>query len=131
LLYICIMDKTDKTFFIVGVTLLILTSVLIISSEPKIKPITPKQEFKIQKNIAEPTEFDSLVVEEIQGNPWPIRVQSVEKSDEKNTPKWQVVAENGVMYYTNKKPKIGDIAFYLNDNDEITDKYGNGMERTR
>ena len=112
-------------------TLLILTSVLIISSEPKIKPITPKQELKIQKNISEPTEFDSLVVEKIQGNPWPIRVQSVEKSDEKNTPKWQVVAENGVMYYTNKKPKIGDIAFYLNDNDEITDKYGNGVERTR
>ena len=44
--------------------------------------------------------------------------------------KWQVVAENGVMYYTNKKHKIGDIAFYINDNDEITDKYGR-VERTR
>jgi hypothetical protein len=116
---------------IISLFLIILLGVLIgiptrTSKEPK-----PKKEFKIQKNIAEPTEFDSLVVEQIQGKPWPIRVQSVEKSDEKNTPKWQVVAENGVMYYTNKKPKVGDIAFYLNDNDEITDKYGNGVERTR
>jgi hypothetical protein len=116
---------------IISLVLIILLGVLIsipirTSKEPK-----PKKELKIQKNIAEPTEFDSLVVEQIQGKPWPIRVQSVEKSDEKNTPKWQVVAENGVMYYTNKKPKVGDIAFYLNDNDEITDKYGNGVERTR
>jgi hypothetical protein len=116
---------------IISLFLIVLLGVLIglpnrTSKEPK-----PKKELKIQKNIAEPTEFDSLVVQEIQGKPWPIKVQSVEKSDEKNTPKWQVVAENGVMYYTNKKPKIGDIAFYLNDNDEITDKYGNGVERTR
>jgi len=116
---------------IISLFLIVLLGVLIGIPIRTSKEVTPKKEFKIQKNIAEPCEFDSLVVEEIQGNPWPIRVQSVEKSDEKNTPKWQVVAENGVMYYTNKKPKIGDIAFYLNDNDEITDKYGNGMERTR
>jgi hypothetical protein len=116
---------------IISLFLIVLLGVLIGIPIRTSKEVTPKKEFKIQKNIAEPCEFDSLVVEEIQGNPWPIRVQSVEKSDEKNTPKWQVVAENGVMYYTNKKPKIGDIAFYLNDNDEITDKYGNGVERTR
>jgi hypothetical protein len=57
-------------------------------------------------------------------------VESVQKSYEKNTPKWQVIAENGLMYYTNKKPKVGDIAFYINDNDDITDKYGR-VERTR
>lgn len=133
MLYICGMKKQKNILLasIISLVLIILLGVLIsipirTSKEPK-----PKKELKIQKNIAEPTEFDSLVVEQIQGKPWPIRVQSVEKSDEKNTPKWQVVAENGVMYYTNKKPKVGDIAFYLNDNDEITDKYGNGVERTR
>ena len=125
------MNTTDKKLFIIGLVLLVLVSTIIISRKPEVKTLTPKKEFKIQKNIAEPTELDSLVVEETQGKPWPIRVQSVEKSDEKNVPKWQVVAENGVMYYTNKKPKVGDIAFYLNDNDEITDKYGNGVERTR
>jgi len=116
---------------IISLFLIILLGVLIGMPTRTNKEPKPKKELKIQKNIAEPTEFDSLVVEQIQGKPWPIRVQSVEKSDEKNTPKWQVVAENGVMYYTNKKPKVGDIAFYLNDNDEITDKYGNGVERTR
>ena len=125
------MNTTDKKLFIIGLVLLVLVSTIIISRKPEVKTLTPKKEFKIQKNIAEPTELDSLVVEETQGKPWPIRVQSVEKSDEKNVPKWQVVAENGVMYYTNKKPKVGDIAFYLNNNDEITDKYGNGVERTR
>jgi hypothetical protein len=116
---------------IISLFLIILLGFLIGLPNRTNKESKPKKEVKIQKNITEPTEFDSLVVEEIQGKPWPIRVQSVEKSDEKNTPKWQVIAENGVMYYTNKKPKVGDIAFYLNDNDEITDKYGNGVERTR
>jgi hypothetical protein len=125
------MNTTDKKLFIIGVVLLVLVSVILISRKPEVKTPTPKKEFKIQKNIAEPTNLDSSIVENVPSKPWPIRVQSVEKSDEKNTPKWQVVAENGVMYYTNKKPKVGDIAFYLNDNDEITDKYGNGVERTR
>jgi tRNA A37 threonylcarbamoyltransferase TsaD len=84
----------------------------------------------IQKNIAEPVIMDTVIAEQTQTKVWPIKVENVEKSYEKDTPKWQVVAENGVMYYTNKKPKIGDIAFYINDNDEITDKYGR-VERTR
>ena len=124
------MNTTDKKLFIIGLVLLVLVSTIIISRKPEVKTLTPKKEFKIQKNIAEPTELDSLVVEQTQGKPWPIRVQSVEKSYEKDTPKWQVVAENGVMYYTNKKPKVGDIAFYINDNDDITDKDGR-VEITR
>ena len=110
--------------------LLLLISALIISHKPNIKPSTPKKEFKIQKNIAEPVIMDTVIAEQTQTKVWPIKVENVEKSYEKDTPKWQVVAENGVMYYTNKKPKIGDIAFYINDNDEITDKYGR-VERTR
>jgi hypothetical protein len=92
------------------------------------KETPPKQELKIQKNIDEPVKPDTITA---MNNPWPIRVESVEKSYEKNTPKWQVVTENGVMYYTNKKPKVGDIAFYINNNDDITDRNGNRMERTR
>ena len=95
------MNTTNKKLFIIGLVLLVLVSTIIISRKPEVKTLTPKKEFKIQKNIAEPTELDSLVVEQTQGKPWPIRVQSVEKSYEKDTPKWQVVAENGVMYYTN------------------------------
>jgi hypothetical protein len=123
------MDKTHKKLFII-VTALLLISALIISHKPNIKPSTPKKEFKIQKNIAEPVIMDTVIAEQTQTKVWPIKVENVEKSYEKDTPKWQVVAENGVMYYTNKKPKIGDIAFYINDNDEITDKYGR-VERTR
>jgi hypothetical protein len=32
---------------------------------------------------------------------------------------WQVVTENGIMYYTNKRPQIGDVAFCLGMNEEI------------
>jgi hypothetical protein len=90
----------------------------------------PKNELKIQKNVDDPVVNDTTIVEQKSNNLWPIKVVSVEKSYEKDSPKWQVVAENGVMYYTNKKPKVGDIAFYINDNDDITDKDGN-VEITR
>jgi hypothetical protein len=53
---------------------------------------------------------------------WPIRVISVERNIDKSIDmKWQVVAENGIMYYTNKKPQIGDIAFCLGIDDEIVE----------
>jgi hypothetical protein len=53
---------------------------------------------------------------------WPIKVVSVERNIDKSIDmKWQVVAENGIMYYTNKKPQIGDIAFCLGMNEEIVD----------
>ena len=116
------MNTIDRKLFVVGLILLLLVSVIIISNKPETKPPTPKQELKIQKNIDEPVKPDTITA---MNKSWPIRVESVEKSYEKNTPKWQVIAENGVMYYTNKKPKVGDIAFYLNDNNQITDRNGN------
>lgn len=91
------------------------------------EPTTPKNELKIQKNVDEPVVNDTTIVEQKVGNLWPIKVVSVEKN---GNPKWVVTTENGVMYYTNEKPKVGDIAFYINDNDNITDKNG-GVEITR
>ena len=53
---------------------------------------------------------------------WPIRVISVERNIDKSIDmKWQVVTENGIMYYTNHKPQIGDIAFCIGINDEIVE----------
>jgi hypothetical protein len=53
---------------------------------------------------------------------WPIKVVSVERNVDKSIDmKWQVVTENGIMYYTNKKPQIGDVAFCLGMNEEIVD----------
>lgn len=53
---------------------------------------------------------------------WPIRVISVEKNADKSIDmKWQVVTENGIMYYTNNKPTIGQIAFCIGIDDEIVD----------
>ena len=126
------MKKFDLNNFMFGFFAIALISIgiwityIIINNDDKATP--PKQELKIQKNIDEPVKPDTITA---MSNPWPIRVESVEKSYEKNTPKWQVVTENGVMYYTNKKPKVGDIAFYINNNDDITDRNGNRMERTR
>jgi hypothetical protein len=53
---------------------------------------------------------------------WPIKVISVERNVDKSIDmKWQVVTENGIMYYTNKKPQIGDVAFCLGMNEEIVE----------
>jgi len=53
---------------------------------------------------------------------WPIKVISVKRNVDKSIDmKWEVVTENGVMYYTNHKPQIGDIAFCLGINEEIVD----------
>ena len=48
---------------------------------------------------------------------YPICVIEVNKSTYKGY-KWEVIAENGLMYYTNKKPKIGDPAFYIGSDSE-------------
>jgi hypothetical protein len=51
---------------------------------------------------------------------WPIKVVSVERNVDKSIDmKWEVVTENGVMYYTNHKPQIGDVAFCLGMDEEI------------
>ena len=138
-IYISVMENNkDKKYlgYLIWLVFILLTTHIILKIRNDIQEKNQqlekqKNELKIQKNVDDTVVCDTMISQQTESKPWPIRVQSVEKSDEKNTPKWQVVAENGVMYYTNKKPKVGDIAFYLNDNDEIIDKYGNGVERTR
>ena len=53
---------------------------------------------------------------------WPIKVVYVKRNvDISIDMAWQVVTENGIMYYTNNKPAIGQIAFCLGMNEEIVD----------
>lgn len=53
---------------------------------------------------------------------WPIKVVSVKRNIDKSIDmKWQVITENGIMYYTNIKPQIGDVAFCLGMDEEIVD----------
>ena len=53
---------------------------------------------------------------------WPIKVVSVERNVDKSIGmKWQVVTENGIMYYTNNKPSIGQVVFCLGIDNEIVD----------
>lgn len=122
------MGKIDKSIFIVGVIFLIIfclgLTLVILNEKGHEKP---KIELKIKKNINDSVVIDTTIVEQRNINIWPIKVISVEKN---GNPKWMVTTENGVIYYTNKKPKVGDIVFYINDNDDITDKNGR-VEITR
>jgi hypothetical protein len=53
---------------------------------------------------------------------WPIKVVSVKRNVDRSIDMaWQVVTENGIMYYTNNKPAIGQVAFCLGINEEIVD----------
>ena len=123
------MNKEGKIFSIIAIALSIFYvtgTLFVIRDTEKNKPL--KKELKVDSvkidKVLPDTTFasDSL---------FPVKIKKIGFSDLDNDPKYRVTAENGVVYYTDKKPKVGDIAFYLNDNDEITDKYGNRMERTR
>ncbi len=73
----------------------------------------------IKENIEEevPPQMDITYTDLVEGL-YPITVYEVNKSTYGGY-KWEVVAENGIMFYTNNKPKIGDVVFYM---DETTDK---------
>lgn len=60
---------------------------------------------------AEPDIFDSISFKRIPDS-WPICIVSVEK-DRQVENQWKVTTENGVVYYTNELPQVGDTAFYL------------------
>lgn len=113
-------------FFVIALIFLTIMGVNICLNLDE-QPTTPKNELKIQRNVDDSVSNDTTIVEQKGNLIWPIKVVSVEKN---GNPKWMVTTENGVMYYTNKKPKVGDIAFYINDNDDITDKNGR-VEITR
>jgi hypothetical protein len=51
---------------------------------------------------------------------WPVKVVWVKKNYDKNiSMQWQVMTDRGIMYYTNNKPSIGQVAFCMNEIDEI------------
>ena len=123
------MNKEGKIFCIIAIALSIFYvtgTLFVIRDTERNKPL--KKEIKVDSVKTDKILPDTTIV---YNNPFPVRVERIELCDLENNPKFRVYAENGVVYYTDKKPKVGDIAFYLNDNDEITDKYGNRMERTR
>lgn len=97
------------------------TTLLIMDGPKKEEPIEPEPQ--INDTIYEIVPIDTTIV--INNKPWPIKVVSVTKNTDKFIDgKWQVITENGVMYYTNERTYVGQIAFYLNDNDEIVNMYG-------
>ena len=48
---------------------------------------------------------------------FPVPIVSVTKTN-MNGYKWEVTSENGVVFYTNNKPKIGEVAFYMDGDSE-------------
>jgi len=117
------MNKEGKIFCIIAIALSIFYvtgTLFVIRDTERNKPL--KKEIKIDSVKTDKILPDTTIV---YNNPFPVRVERIELCDLENNPKFRVYTENGVVYYTDKKLKVGDIAFYLNDNDEITDKYGN------
>ena len=121
------MNKEGKIFCIIAIALSIfyvIGTLFVIRDTERNKP--SKKELKVDSvkidKVLPDTTFasDSL---------FPVKIKKIGFSDLDNDPKYRVTAENGAVYYTDKKPKVGDIAFYLNDNDEITDKNGNKLTK--
>jgi hypothetical protein len=117
------MSKEEKIFFIIAIALSIFyvtVTLFVIRDTERHKPL--KKELKVDSVKIDKVLPDTTMVD---NNPFPVRVERIELCDLENNPKFRVYTENGVIFYTTKKPKVGDIAFYLNNNGEITDKNGN------
>ncbi len=51
---------------------------------------------------------------------WPVKVTWVKENKDKSiNMRWQVMTDRGIMYYTDTKPAIGQVAFCMNDDEEI------------
>ena len=48
---------------------------------------------------------------------FPVPITSVTKTNMDGY-KWEVTSENGVVFYTNNKPKVGEVAFYMDGDSE-------------
>ena len=100
--------------------LLVLLSISLISCDVLTPPpiiITHIDTVCPPPSIPNPIDGTTVVIKS-----WPIKVISVERNVDKSIDmKWQVVTENGIMYYTNKKPQIGDVAFCLGVDEEIVE----------
>jgi hypothetical protein len=117
------MNKEGKIFCIIAIALSIfyvIGTLFVIRDTERNKP--SKKELKVDSVKIDKVLPDTTMV---YNNPFPVRVERIELCDLETNPKFRVYTENGVIFYTTKKPNVGDIAFYLNNNGEITDKNGN------
>jgi len=61
-----------------------------------------------------------LISTTVMAKSWPVKVVWVRKNYDKSISlQWQVMTDRGIMYYTDVKPSIGQVAFCMNDADEI------------
>ena len=106
------MNKEGKIFCIIAIALSIfyvIGTLFVIRDTERNKP--SKKELKVDSVKIDKVLPDTTMVD---NNPFPVRVERIELCDLENNPKFRVYTENGVIFYTTKKPKVGDIAFYLN-----------------
>ena len=121
------MNKEGKIFCIIAIALSIfyvIGTLFVIRDTERNKP--SKKELKVDSVKIDKVLPDTTMV---YNNPFPVRVERIELCDLETNPKFRVYTENGVIFYTTKKPKVGDIVFYLNNNGEITDKNGNKLTK--
>jgi hypothetical protein len=131
LIYFCTMKEDNKYLgYFIWIIFFMLMATLIFNVTTKIKNHNleiekQKNELEVDSVPQEKIEEDTTIVLRTKSNPWPIKIVSVIKNtDEFIDFKWQVFTENGVMYYTNETVYVGQIAFYINDEDEIVNYHG-------
>ncbi len=118
------MKTQHKTIFGVIVILILLSLLFILSkSTSESKPIIQNEEYKIDSIISDPLRVDTAITLG-QTDSLPVRIVSVEKNANKIVNvKYQVLTENGLLYYTNEKSKVGDTAFYMGSNGLLIGKF--------
>lgn len=106
------MDTQDKTLIIIGTTLIftLLVAAIIHTPSPNYYPAinTPAP----IESVSYPDTTTSML-EPL----FSVPVTRVSRSNMDGM-KWEVESENGVVFYTNKQYKVGDIAFYMDGTTE-------------
>lgn len=105
------MDKQDKTLIIIGITLIfaLFITAIIHTPYPNYYPaINTPESVKISYPDTSTSMLEPL---------FSVPVTRVSRSNMDGM-KWEVESENGVVFYTNKQYKVGDVAFYMDGTTE-------------
>ena len=94
--------------------ILILAALVLASCTPQTTCVTNSNQYC---NIDTSSVSDTTTVM-LEWTPlFPVPITRVERVNEGDY-KWEVISENGIMFYTNTKYKVGDVAFYMDGDSE-------------
>jgi len=107
------MKSNTKIITYILLLILLIVSIIQLLKYNKNEEIIDNKYYKIDSVIYDPQIFDTSIALE-QKDSFPIKIVSIEKNiNNFSDLRYQIITENGLVFYTNKRQNIGDTAFYI------------------